>query len=83
MSESLSLDLLDNKFEGMAELTVTDETILSVLEGTAEELSMLDYKSLSNISPQCIHKMFTVVNCIDGKVGKSLHKRYSELWSEE
>jgi hypothetical protein len=81
MSEPLSLDLLDNKFEGMAELTVTDETILSILEGTAEELSMLDYKSLSNISPQCIHKMYAVVNAIDGKVGKSLHKRYSELWS--
>lgn len=80
---SFSADLTDPHWNGFQELNVNDETIMSTLEGTAEELSLLDYGSLSDLSPDVIHKMHTVVETVCGTVGKALTRRYSELWKEE
>lgn len=83
MSEGLSLDLEDKLFQGMAEPTITDETMLSMMEGTCEEMSMLDYNSLCNLSAPVIHKMYVMIDAVTGKVGAPLLKRYSELWKED
>jgi hypothetical protein len=81
---STSLDNeLDPDYSGFAELTITNEDVLSILEGTADELMILDYKSLSNLSAPTVHKMYSVVMVVCGQVGPALSKRYSELWAEE
>lgn len=74
---------LDPEFKGFSFPTIDDESVLATLEGTCDELSMLDYESLEHISAPVIHKMYTVIMAVSGTTGTPLHKRYLELWSEE
>lgn len=75
--ESLAFDAT-----GFRELNITDETIMSILEGTAEELCLADYESLRDVTAKVIHKMYVVVDAICGSVPAPLTKRYNELWAE-
>lgn len=73
----------DPVFTGFEELRIDDEVIASILEGTAEELCLMDYESLEKLSANCISKMYKVVDIVCGSVtNPALKKRYNELWAE-
>lgn len=71
---------LDPLFKDLGEPNIDDEIIMSMLEGTAEEICILDYNSIKHISKDVIHKMYTVVDAVNGMVNEPLKKRYHELW---
>lgn len=81
MSESFNTNFneLDENYRGAVVNGITDEDILATLEGTCDELSIMNYESLQHISPSTIIKMYKTVDLVMGKVGPSLTRRYAEL----
>lgn len=70
----------DTHFLGTKELTVDDEIVLATLEGAAEELCILDYRSLQDLSAEVIRKMYAVVKDVCGEVThQPLAQRYDEV----
>ena len=66
------------RFQGLHDQGITDETLLSMMEGTADELSLLDAKSYKNVSPAVIAKAYKMVNVVYGEVGAPLTKAYKK-----
>lgn len=73
------MDLLSPEYHGLPVHDLTDEVILSQLEGTAEELSLPNYESLKPLSADCIVKMYKVIMIVCGHVGSALALRYEEI----
>lgn len=70
----------DGKFFGMPVVGgLTDETVLATMEGACDELAMLDYKAIANLSQPVIFKMYQMTLVVCGVVGEPLTKRYNEL----
>lgn len=67
---------------GMHEKGIVDETILSMIEGLCDEIALIDYKSLENLSADVITKCYKITQLSYGSVGPALTKRYNNLWME-
>lgn len=81
MSEPIDAnqDELEAGFNGLTFRGVNDEMLMSIIEGTCDEIGLIDYDSLAHVSPPVIMKAYHMVNLVYAQVGPALTKRYNEL----
>jgi hypothetical protein len=74
---------LDPKFKGLPVRNLSDDDLLSIMQGAAEEIALCDYKSLEGISPQVIDIAYRMTVAVCGHAGEALMLRHAEAWEEE
>jgi hypothetical protein len=69
----------DDNYPGMTSKGITDETLLSIMEGSCEEIGDMNFESYANCSPVVISKAYNMVHLVMGSVGHGLTRAYREL----